>query len=82
MGPVVEQASCLLFMVKFIIMLHIGLRVIMNVLSDSGASVQGNLEQQISWMYILLGDGFTEMLSAFGMILLMVITYTFEANAK
>jgi hypothetical protein len=33
-------------------------------------------------MYILLGDGITEIFSAFGMILLMVITYTFEADAK
>lgn len=33
-------------------------------------------------MYILLGDGITEIFSAFGMILLMVITYTFESDAK
>ena len=82
MSPVVEKASCLLFMVKFIIMLHIGLRVVFNILSDSSSQTQGNLSQQISWMYILLGDGITEVISAFGMILLMVITYTFEADAK
>ena len=37
MSPVVEKASCLLFMVKFIIMLHIGLRIVFNILSDSGS---------------------------------------------
>jgi hypothetical protein len=82
MKPVVEKASCLLFMVKFIIMLHVGLRIVFNVLSDSSSINQGSTGQQISWMYILLGDGITEMFSAFGMILLMVITYTFEADAK
>ncbi len=33
-------------------------------------------------MYILLGDAISEMFSAFGMILLMVITFTFEEMAK
>ena len=40
------------------------------------------MTQQISWVYILLGDAITEMFSAFGMILLMYITFTFEAMAK
>lgn len=82
MKAVAQQANCQLFMVKLIIMLHIGLRIVMNSLSDSGARVQGNLTQQVSWVYILLGDAITEMFSAFGMILLMTITFTFEAMAK
>ena len=82
MKPVAQQANCHLFMVKMIIMLHIGLRIVMNTLSDSEARVQGNLKMQISWVYILLGDAITEILSAFGMILLMTITFTFEAMCK
>lgn len=82
MAPVAKQANCHLFLVKMIIMLHIGLRIVMNVLSDSSSNVQGNLSQQISWVYILLGDAITEIFSAFGMILLMTITFTFEAMAK
>ena len=45
MKPVVEKASCLLFMVKFIIMVHIGLRCVFNVLSDSGSIAQGSTSQ-------------------------------------
>lgn len=82
MAPVAEQASCHLFLMKMIIFLHIGLRILMNILSDSGSRVQGNLAMQVSWVYILLGDAITEMFSAFGMILLMTITFTFEAMAK
>jgi len=33
-------------------------------------------------VYILLGDAISEMFSAFGMIILMVITFTFENMAK
>jgi hypothetical protein len=82
MKPVAEQASCHLFIMKVIIFLHIGLRILMNILSDSSSRVQGNLTMQVGWVYILLGDAITEMFSAFGMILLMTITFTFEAMAK
>jgi hypothetical protein len=82
MSPVAKQANCHLFLIKMIIFLHIGMRIIMNILSDSESRIQGNLNQQISWVYILLGDAITEMFSAFGMILLMTITFTFEAMAK
>ena len=54
----------------------------MNTLSDTGSRMQGNVAEQISWVYILLGDAITEMFSAFGMIILMTITFTFEAMAK
>lgn len=37
MPPVAKEGSCLLFMIKMIIFLHIGLRIIMNVLSDTEA---------------------------------------------
>ena len=39
------------------------------------------LAQQITWVYILLGDAITEMLLAFGMILLLKVTFNFEAEA-
>lgn len=45
MPPVAKQAQCNFFLVKMIIMLHIGLRIVMNILSDSSSSVQGNLTQ-------------------------------------
>jgi len=77
-----KKATCHIFLMKMIICLHIGLRIVMNILSDSGARVQGNLQMQISWVYILLGDAITEMFSAVGMIMLMTITFTFEKEAK
>ena len=82
MGPVATQTNCHIFLMKLIIFLHLSLRIIMNSLSDSGAKVQGNITQQVSWVYILLGDAITEMLSASGMILLMTCTFRFEALAK
>lgn len=82
MEAVAKDANCYMFLMKMIIMLHLGLRILMNTLSDSGSRIQGNLSQQISWIYILLGDSITEMFSAFGMILLLTITFTFEASAK
>ena len=81
MQEIAEKHKCYIFGMKMVITLHIGMRMIMNVLSDSGTSVQGNLAQQISWIYFLLGDAITEMLSAFGMILLLTITFSFEAEA-
>ena len=45
MAPVAQQASCHLFIMKMIIFLHIGLRILMNILSDSGSRVQGNLAE-------------------------------------
>lgn len=66
MLPVAQATNCHIFIMKLIVFLHLSLRIIMNSLSDSGAKVQGNVEQQVSWVYILLGDAITEMLSAFG----------------
>jgi hypothetical protein len=77
-----NDMSCYLFLIKMIVSLHVGLRIIMNILSDSESRIQGNLSMQISWVYILLGDAMTEMMSAFGMTLLMIITYKFEAIGK
>ncbi len=82
MEAAAKDANCYMFLMKMIIMLHIGLRILMNILSDSESRVQGNLTMQISWVYILLGDSITEMFSAFGMIILLTITFTFEASAK
>jgi len=70
-----------MFAIKLIIMLHIGLRIVFNTLSDTESRIQGNLNQQLSWHYILLGDAITEMFSAFGMILLMTITFNFEESS-
>lgn len=81
MQKIAEKHKCYIFGMKMIIFLHIGMRMVMNVMSDSGPSIQGNLSQQISWVYILLGDAITEMLSAFGMILLITVTFNFEAEA-
>lgn len=81
MEKIAEKHKCYIFGMKMIIFLHIGMRMVMNVMSDSAPSIQGNLSQQISWVYILLGDAITEMLSAFGMILLLTITFNFEAEA-
>ena len=39
MKPVAEQANCYLFIVKMIIMLHIGLRIVMNILSDGESRI-------------------------------------------
>ena len=81
MQKIAEKHKCYIFGMKMIISLHIGMRMVMNVMSDSAPSIQGNLSQQISWVYILLGDAITEMLSAFGMILLLTVTFNFEAEA-
>jgi hypothetical protein len=81
MQKIAEKHKCYIFGMKMIIFLHIGMRMVMNVMSDSAPSIQGNLAQQISWVYILLGDAITEMLSAFGMILLITVTFNFEAEA-
>jgi hypothetical protein len=81
MNKIAEKHKCYIFGMKMIIFLHIGMRSVMNVMSDSAPSIQGNLSQQISWVYILLGDAITEMLSAFGMILLLTVTFNFEAEA-
>lgn len=82
MANYAKKATCHIFLMKMIICLHIGLRIVMNILSDSAASRQGNLKEQIEWVYILMGDAITEMFSALGMIMLMVITFTFEKEAK
>ena len=76
-----EKSSCYMFSIKMILILHIGMRIVFNSLSDSESRVQGNLKQQLSWHYILLGDAITEMFSAFGMIMLMVVTMTFEEDS-
>jgi len=76
-----REASCYMFAIKLIIMLHIGLRIVFNTLSDSESRIQGNLTQQLSWHYILLGGAITEMCSAFGMMLLMTITFNFEESS-
>jgi hypothetical protein len=81
MKQIAEKHKCYIFGMKMVITLHIGMRMVMNVMSDSAPSVQGNMAQQISWVYILLGDAITEMFSAFGMILLLTITFNFEAEA-
>jgi hypothetical protein len=81
MSKIAEKHKCYIFGMKMIIFLHIGMRMVMNVMSDSSSSIQGNLSQQVSWVYILLGDAITEMLSAFGMILLLTVTFNFEAEA-
>lgn len=70
-----------MFAIKLIIIIHIGMRIVFNTLSDSESRIQGNLSQQLSWHYILLGDAITEMLSAFGMILLMTVTISFEESS-
>ena len=76
-----EKSSCYMFSIKLILILHIGMRIVFNTLSDSESRVQGNLKQQLSWHYILLGDAITEMFSAFGMILLMMVTMSFEEDS-
>ena len=81
MQKIAEKHKCYIFGMKMIIFMHIGMRMVMNVMSDSAPSIQGNLSQQISWVYILLGDAITEMFSAFGMILLITVTFNFEAEA-
>ena len=82
MPPVARATNCHIFVMKLIIFLHLSLRIVMNSLSDSSSKVQAYVGQQISWVYILLGDAITEILSAFGMVLLCTITFKFEALAK
>lgn len=76
-----REASCYMFAIKLIIIIHIGMRIVFNTLSDSESRIQGNLSQQLSWHYILLGDAITEIFSAFGMILLMTVTFSFEESS-
>ena len=47
MTQIAEKHKCYIFGMKMIIFLHIGMRMVMNVMSDSSASIQGNLSQQV-----------------------------------
>ncbi|CDW77045.1 UNKNOWN [Stylonychia lemnae] len=81
MPPVAEAAQCHIFLMKFILVLHLGLRIVMNSMSDSSNKEQATTGQQISWIYILFGDAITELLSAFGMIILITLTFKFDSMA-
>ena len=39
-----EKSSCYMFSIKMILILHIGMRIVFNSLSDSEARIQGNLK--------------------------------------
>ena len=81
MPPVAKAAECHIFLMKFILILHLSLRIVMNSMSDSSAKEQATQEQHLSWIYILFGDSITELLSAFGMILLVTLTFKFDSMA-
>lgn len=70
-----------MFLLKLILILHLCLRIVMNSLSDSGSKVQATLDQQTTWIYILFGDAITELFSAFGMLLLLTVTFTVDSLA-
>lgn len=79
MPPVAKAAECHIFMMKFILMLHLGLRIVMNSMSDSSSKEQATTAQMTSWIYILFGDAISEVLSAFGLILLVTLTFKFDS---
>eukprot|EP00347_Sterkiella_histriomuscorum_P009994 403339091 len=81
MPPVAKAAECHIFLMKLILILHISLRIVMNSMSDSSSKEQATFAQQMSWIYILFGDSITELLSAFGMILLVTLTFKFDSMA-